>query len=486
MHQTIHIFRKDARRSSLFIAAVLSLTTLHAVLTPMWTPIGGRFNVMIDLLHVSIPLVWWFTIAHLVHGEPLVGEGQFWVTRPYSWQSLVAAKALFCMVFLLIPFAISDCIILSAADFSPRALWSGLLWRHVTIAEIYLLPAFLIAALTRSTRGFALFCIVLIIAFITLATTIGQLYPHNQMVGSLVAVNPGAWFDKASDLLLWPVGAIALLLWQYATRHTTLVRASAFGLFAIGTIPSFLPPKPITPGAAPAPTKYPEITAGFASERRPTPEGFAGMQDKVQVDLPIQLSGRDRNLLDWNLAAVRITPEIGEPWTSQWNWFIRASDDWVYLVLDPQVFQKLNQGKVRVQAALGIVVYETESVTKLPRAAEWKRIPDFGFVGLWANTSGPVLWWRTPLHLPSQSFSYTIHDPYPSFLRAQWSGPYPPSGEMPFISPVVFQTATFIPGPPERAEGVAGEFVLQRPVALIRRDIEISNIRLADYVVKPQ
>src|SRR5687768_13366660 len=47
------------------------------------------------LLGNLLPLAWCHLVMLMVHQEPLVGDRQFWVTRPYSWRSLIAAKAMF-------------------------------------------------------------------------------------------------------------------------------------------------------------------------------------------------------------------------------------------------------------------------------------------------------------------------------------------------------------------------------------------------------
>lgn len=87
MQQIIHIFRKDARRSWPYIALVLALTTMSAILTPKWVPSMGpdseHMNRVVEILHFLLPLAWWFTIAHVVQGDGLVGTTQFWLTRPY-------------------------------------------------------------------------------------------------------------------------------------------------------------------------------------------------------------------------------------------------------------------------------------------------------------------------------------------------------------------------------------------------------------------
>src|SRR2546429_6485166 len=112
--------------------------------------------------------------------------------------------------------------------------------------------------------------------------------------------------------------ALALLLWQYARRNTTLVRVLAFALAAFGLGPSVLPPKAIAQAnpATQAPAKYPEIALAFVPERgRLGHGGASGERNKVQVDIPIQLSGPNPDLLYWQIAAITITPEGGEPWS---------------------------------------------------------------------------------------------------------------------------------------------------------------------------
>jgi hypothetical protein len=38
---------------------------------------------------------------------------------------------------------------------------------------------------------------------------------------------------------------------------------------------------------------------------------------------------------------------------------------------------------------------------------------------------------------------------------------------------------------PQFPEDAVGEFTLQRPLALVRRDLQIAGLRLEDYVVGP-
>ena len=48
------------------------------------------------------------------------GDRQFWITRPYRWQSLLGAKVRFVLVFLNLPMTVAD-----PAERSPSACAIG-------------------------------------------------------------------------------------------------------------------------------------------------------------------------------------------------------------------------------------------------------------------------------------------------------------------------------------------------------------------------
>src|SRR5262249_19848898 len=114
----------------------------------------------------------WYLVALLIHEEALAGARQFWITRPYSWKSLLAAKMLFIAIFVILPAFIADWAILSAGGFHPRTQIPGLLWRQAVMTSVVLLPAVAVAALTRSLAqfGFASCCVVLYSAALVIAS----------------------------------------------------------------------------------------------------------------------------------------------------------------------------------------------------------------------------------------------------------------------------------------------------------------------------
>jgi hypothetical protein len=509
MRHTIHIFLKDARRSWPYTAVVFAITAILAVLTPKWAPAynpaTSTRNNTVDFLQLLLPVAWWFTIAHVVHGEELVGDRQFWVTRPYSWKSLCAAKVLFCVAFLAAPFLICDCIILSADGFSPAAMIPGLLWRQYYLAAMLLLPPFVLAALTRTMRHFALTCLAILIAFLVLTdllpiffwTGLTPFQHFNALAATLNRAHPGArsWFEAWGAGVLFGAGGLSLLLWQYALRRTAAVRIVVMALLAWGLISSAWPPRAVARATAaqpPVPTaEYPEIAVVFAPEHgRPNRPGISS---GIDVFVPIELTGRNRELLDDRLVAVIVTPEGGEAWIpAGWGYsHPPGGGDWITLSLDRRDFERLNRAPVKLQALFGVIVYEKQSVVKLRPGGEWAKIPGFGAVAIPQSSSFPLVCWRAPLQLPSVKIAYTIRGPDSAVLcQGEWSGTYPPaSGDTLHISPVVYSaTPVNTPGLNRSSQlrltsADEAEFTVERPLALVRRDLLIPAVRLGDYVV---
>jgi hypothetical protein len=427
-----------------------------------------------------IPVAWWFTIAHLIHGEPLVGQRQFRLTRPYSWKTLLASKVLFCVGFLSLPLLAADCAILAQEGFSPAGLWRSLLLRQCVLAGVYLLPPFALAAMTKNLRDFVLACAIVLVAFVVMIV-VSTAYPQDAVADALLGAHRGS-----GDVVFLAIG-VAIIVWQYGSRRTTVARAVAVALVIFEMGSAILPPKAIArTGETP---RHPEIRFAFAGDRAPLgPGGASGERNKVPVCIPVQLVGTDRDLLDWHIAAITIVPEQGEPWTERWNWSLRGVNrlgaEWLELSLNPEVFEKLNRRPASLHAVVGVIVYEQQMATKVRARNVWTPVPGFGFVML-RSEPDPVLWWRVPISYPSQKFVYSVRSRGSSNLsHGEWSGNYPSSYIMAQISPVVSFATSFSTSPQGITEDLEGDFVVVRPIDLIRRDLEIPSIRLGDYVVQ--
>src|SRR5208337_3681267 len=116
MRQAWHIFLKDVRRLRYELIVILAMTAAYAWLQGHWSPLysaqNGRVNLTAGLLRgFLLPMAWWYLASLAVYGEPLPGDRQFWVTRPYRWTSLLGAKLLFIVAFVSFPLLLADCLI---------------------------------------------------------------------------------------------------------------------------------------------------------------------------------------------------------------------------------------------------------------------------------------------------------------------------------------------------------------------------------------
>jgi hypothetical protein len=454
MRQIIHIFLKDARRSWLYIAVVAAMTAMLAALTPLWRPtdfVGrGPVNFVVDTLETLLPAVWWFTIAHVIHGESLVGDRQFWITRPYSWKCLVAAKLLFCVVFLALPFLISDCIILSVEGFSPATLWTSLLLRQCQMASAFLMPALLLAALTRGLR---------------------------QFIPGLLIVVFAELSNAPAPILV--TAALAVLLWQYARRQTGYARAVVIVLLV--SLTKWPESSPALPAHA---MENPEIQVHFEPKRHFDDGPRGPVPQTLGVYLPIGLTGRDRQLLDFYVELAEVT-HGRDRFVAQAGPFgenaltAKARTDWVSLWLPRDEYNRLNGEPATVHLVFGIVLYDVQESATLRQWDEWTVLRDFGAVSL-HHEPVTTLWLRFPLRDPSTKLTATMLDSGSRVTgRLDWSPTYPPP-TMLHITPVVCYEEPFFWGalPNDFSSAVVN---VERPVKVIRRDLWIENVRLTEY-----
>jgi hypothetical protein len=162
-----------------------------------------------------------------VQSDPLVGDRQFWVTRPISWRNLLAGKLLFLICAISMPVLIAQLIAM---------LWNGLSpLRHIQVLaeeQIALAVGIAIAALFASvTRNLAHSTAMLLASVFVLACSVTLIF---NCVLDVETVN-AAW-GSAQGLRLFldtvPQVLVAslLLLLQYSRRATLWVIASVFVL----------------------------------------------------------------------------------------------------------------------------------------------------------------------------------------------------------------------------------------------------------------
>src|SRR6185437_13426876 len=159
MKQILHIFKKDIRHH--WPEIVLSLTILAAYVwnePDQWVPRGVSENRLRDVLAgaltIAVVVSWCVLAVRVVQGEKLVGDRQFWVTKPYDWKKLLAAKLLFMLAFISVPTLVAGSVLFAEAGFgSPLpalfAIFSAQAASIVTITIVATALATVTASITQ-------------------------------------------------------------------------------------------------------------------------------------------------------------------------------------------------------------------------------------------------------------------------------------------------------------------------------------------------
>jgi hypothetical protein len=225
MKQALHIFRKDARRFwpeiLVSMAALVALiwicpyTWRAALPTPGGhAPSGMRSSVLVFFPEI-VTATWFFLITRVVQAERLVGDTQFWVTRPYGWKSLLAAKVLFLAVFVYFPLVVVQCVLLLRAGFHPHLYVGGLVYDLLLITAVLVAPIFAMACVTRSLAWTVLTLLGVLAGLATFFSLGMLILPVNAVVLP--------WADPIPQLLCLCLCVAAIVL-QYAGRRTGAAR----------------------------------------------------------------------------------------------------------------------------------------------------------------------------------------------------------------------------------------------------------------------
>ena len=205
MKLALHIFSKDVRHLRGEIAFFLVLTTLFPVASS--GPLGEAIVVIliIGAIHLT---------SRVVHAEPIPGTGQFWITRPYPWKSLLTSKLLFIAVWIVAPIGIARFAKLAIQGYPLASSLPPLLWSELLLFAA-LLPIGALAALTSGIMEFSIGMLGLAVAYL-LATFVLPLAVHVLLVWP-VSVE---WVQNSGAFLLLTGVAAVVLFWQYRYRRT--------------------------------------------------------------------------------------------------------------------------------------------------------------------------------------------------------------------------------------------------------------------------
>lgn len=326
MNQTLHIFRKDTRQHWIEILAFLVALSLYAFCYPSrwnYSEFAMRSQYLNLLLpQTLVPAAAWLLIVRVIQAESLVGDRQWWLTRPYERKKLFAAKVLFLAVWLYVPFIIAEAAILKEGSLSPLAHLAGWL-PLLAIASAYgVLPLTALAALTSNFVRMTLALFGAIIVW--LAATALTSMPRGGYESN-VPFDRGMWI-----VFVVIAGAVAAILIQFATRRVSLARGVAVATIVLATAAGLLVTatrqgeidrayRSPNPSAAP-PMQLALATNGHVSWGGVLHVYPSERPDKIYITVPATVSGIvDGSAVQVDDVKVALDgPATGQQWTAPW------------------------------------------------------------------------------------------------------------------------------------------------------------------------
>lgn len=379
MDQILRIFKKDIRRhwpEILLSLALLALYTNRA-LHP-WNLLDSYsfsrsfyfFVVTGEYIAPVLVIFWLFIVIRVVQGESLVGDRQWWTTKPYVWWQLLLAKLLFVLVFICVPLFHVQLFLLNYFKFPVLRNLLPLFSMQLSLLLILICFCVLLASLTKN-----LVQILLVVGVAALVAIAVAMWNRGTYGGSSVMEATPTLVDYLGDLLIYG-GLAGAVTWQFARRRRWITIAASILLisFVAAISAAFTSSKvaerrytPVDRSAAPLivsvkPIEPSNDNKDFSRETSP----------EVQLTIPVTVSGVPAGTVI-QLNAVKIHAD--SPEKSKWSsgWLYESQDFWpedqektLAYSVDRKEYQKIRNTLLQLQVDLAISEYQLVDAHTLP------------------------------------------------------------------------------------------------------------------------
>ncbi|MBL8233418.1 MAG: hypothetical protein JNL98_33285 [Bryobacterales bacterium] len=485
MKLATHILRKDFRENWLWVALVLISAvgftwTQTAVAN---TPLPSR-NVILALVG-AFGLAWATTCAffvfRLVHADRLDGDTQYWLARPLEWRHLFAAKFAAITLVVVTPLFCCGLAELITAEIFSASLLPGLLWHMVVVSAFWIIPAWLLAALTRNTAQAALGLITTFLAAVVLNMLLGAR-------GGGITGQQTSWIPLGAAFVVAITAGPAILLSQYAARQTRRARiayaAAAILLFA--TL-SLIPTRALHAtnhrlSKVELTSQQPTFTLDSA---RPYPEAPRGMfRYSNYRAIPLAPSGLPDG---WRIeglghAHVESGGEVMHPLPYTVTYLQRtAGSYWLTVPMRNDFHDRRRESETTIRANLQLTIYGNPRQYKIP-ASNGQILIDG--VGRCTSTfvETPLLSCAGPFEIKPMVEAFLDTPGMPQVLRHE--GSLAPIRFSPEPGVVQRLRANLFQGPVSSTQADRAKDLIihvMDPIGSAARTIELKGIRLAEY-----
>jgi hypothetical protein len=473
MKRILKIFRKDVRH--LWPQALLFWAVLGVVAAI--DPLPDNQSFMHQMLRLLQPLACWLLVVGAIHAERLIGHEQYWLTRPYSWKHLMAAKALFLVVCVNLPLFVCHLATLAALGISPLAWLPALLWRQVFFTIFFVLPAAAVAAVTRNLGQVLLAGILLCV---TLAAGLGFVVGRGWVDwGGL------GWIRDCGTALVVAAGTAVALALQYSRRKTALSRFVLAGTVVlamlVGTAPRW-------GGAFAIQRLFSRERIGDTAVRISFDESRAGTQPThwttgpsypagVRLEIPMRVDNVPQGTsVGIGSTSVSLRSARGT-WRSGWLNFKALHDmsrgaAWLMVCVDPEFYNASPDVAVQLDGTADLTL--SRRVRTMAVEPGQTLVPEIGIC-----TSSNL-----QCYSPFQQVSFGLPKGSPVFPEeTPQDGPYAPFPTSAGFRPLD-PTSSMIW--PNTVEDMKFSQVMYRPVAYVQLHFQIPGLRMSRFRLPQQ
>jgi hypothetical protein len=475
MHQALHIFKKDVRYLRYELSLVVFFTCAFAAMHLRAAHNGFLNDAWLPEIFLFIGLA--TLIGRLILAESITGDRQFWITRPYRWKSLLAAKLLFILTFVNLPILLAQLFILMADGFPLASNLPGLLWSQVLLL-LFSLP-FVAFATLSSIKPYQLILFAVVIGVYGLA--------EGQPAGTLAGVT---WVPASFALVVLFATAVAILLIQYKSRRTVFSRWLALGGLLVSGCLFVGLPFPVVYAVQSRLSKEPALGSSIQMALGQTPAqgfGLSVLRPKVELHVPISVQGipdgteiqPDAFRISFDSPDSRRT-ELDAPDCRDFKRATlgpTAATISLLCYADPEFFNRERNQPLTVNAALYFTLFGNARSQTIPLSDR----PATALDGLQCYVDNVRAEWdvycRSAFRWPARMVSAKLgHTDANSFEQAVSYSPFPANLN---IEPVETRWASaFASGPAPLVRDVT--IVTEEPLTHLRRDFEARGVKLID------
>jgi len=334
--------------------------------------VAGMLNVLPALLVLS----WAFLIARLVQGESLVGDRQFWITRPFEWYKLLTSKLFSILVMIHLPLLIGQIVLLRMGNFPlVSSLW-GLFQIHFMFFLIFVLTTLALAAVTSGVGQAALALVILFLLFLGIAG-ISSLVPNSGMSDDVDGV----------QAILFLATSLAVVTIQYIYRKALLARLTIAGALVAGVLIMVLTPYELMiRHDYPLPTKDHPLPANitfdhtltFAHEGKQQPRWFG---DEAEIEVPFQVQGlSDKSVVQLHAMKLDLVLPGGQRWTSHWHSLSSVisygrTRVWPSISIEKKFYDSIKDTPVKAEVSLLIRFFQLGAATSIAVTGDRTLLP---------------------------------------------------------------------------------------------------------------